>query len=292
MVNKSKSLKFTPDFVELIKKHIKLDASGRIELNGTYASLVVNVMWKGRGLPIPYSHLVWFCTYKRWPHPGMNLDHINDNPLDNRIENLREISATENQRKRRGRIVYRNYGTGKYGFGMVVHRDKRDNRYYVTRNLSRGVSKQHVTKNHSLGGFDSLEEAEKRVSEVIELIKINGDGYLPPKLKATGKKKTTIKFDERTETMRGMRERGMTIQEIAHELNLKSGVVYRRIRDIEVDCRRPPNRLNKGSKLSREQAESIKFMRHEFGSTFSELAKQFGVSKTLIHQICTGKAWK
>jgi hypothetical protein len=53
-------------------------------------------------------HVVWYLCKGRWPE--MNLDHINGDKLDNRFENLRELSHEQNLRSFasiRGAIPFR-----------------------------------------------------------------------------------------------------------------------------------------------------------------------------------------
>ena len=41
-------------------------------------------------------HVVWYLHYGVWPDPCFDIDHINRDKLDNRIENLRQVSRTVN----------------------------------------------------------------------------------------------------------------------------------------------------------------------------------------------------
>lgn len=249
------SRKNDPDFTKMVEEHIQLDAkTGQIKLNGLYANLCLNIGWKGQLVVVPYSHIVWLLTRKRWPKNGLHVDHINDNPLDNRPENLQELTEENSHKKRRGRIVYRSYGTGKYGYGMYIHHDKRDDRFYVTRHLSRGHGDGDLrTIRKSLGGFDTLAEAETKVAECIEEIKKYGLDHVPAAAAKKDKRMTKL-LDTVTPRLRDLRLKGHTIQEIADLTGMASGSIYKRIRDIDVDCRitpkavtpkRVPLRLNK-----------------------------------------------
>lgn len=41
-------------------------------------------------------HVVWYLHYGVWPGVGYDIDHINMDKLDNRIENLRQVTRTVN----------------------------------------------------------------------------------------------------------------------------------------------------------------------------------------------------
>ncbi len=45
------------------------------------------------------SHLVWLYVYRRWPEA--EIDHCNVNTLDNRVNNLREATRSQNKANRR-----------------------------------------------------------------------------------------------------------------------------------------------------------------------------------------------
>lgn len=58
------------------------------------------------------NHVLCFCLYYgRWPNIDMHIDHINGVKTDNRKENLREVTRSENtlnSNKSRGKSGYRN----------------------------------------------------------------------------------------------------------------------------------------------------------------------------------------
>ena len=86
--------------------------------------------------------LAWFYVYGEWP--SHEIDHINGDPWDNRIINLRLATREENARNRK---THRNSVTGYKG----VFENKRDGGYRAYIRVQ-GKSK-------FLGNFDSAEMA-------------------------------------------------------------------------------------------------------------------------------------
>ena len=176
--------KHDPELIAFLLKNVKLNSTtGALRFNNLYASVHIDICWKGTVVSVPYSHVVWLKIKKRWPQKGFCIDHKNNEAMDNRPLNLQEITETENHEKRRGRLVYRSYGTGKYGHGLHIYNDKRDNRFYVTRQLSRGHGDgdlKNVKK--SLGGFDTLKQAEAAVKQYTHEIEKYGPDHMPEKI--------------------------------------------------------------------------------------------------------------
>lgn len=111
-----------------------------------------------------YAHtLVWFMQKGRWPRVGMCLDHINGVRYDNRIENLRELNASENsfnsKRPQNNTSGIKGVTVTKYGkFRAAIKYRGRD---------------------IHLGNFDTIYEAQAARKEAEEL-------YFPGILKAVG----------------------------------------------------------------------------------------------------------
>ncbi len=68
------------------------------------------------------SALVFCLYYGRWPLPKMVIDHIDHNRLNDRKENLREVSNAENLRNRKG--PQSNNKSGVLGVSWVADRNK------------------------------------------------------------------------------------------------------------------------------------------------------------------------
>jgi hypothetical protein len=232
------SRKFDPGFQDLLKKHASVDHNtGKLTFDGVYVKPVLNIGWKGKQIPVPYSHIVWLLVHGEWPKDGFQLDHINDDPLDNRPANLEEKTAVENQKKRRGRMVYRSYGKGKYGYGINVDHDKRDDRYYIRRHLSRGHGSGELkTIRKALGGFDTLQEAEAKVVEYIALIDKHGLDYVPPP-PPKRQSKSSARLEFMTRRIRRLRKEGKTIQELAKLTGFSESSIHNVTKDLHVDNR-------------------------------------------------------
>lgn len=284
-----RGLKWDQEFMTLLDRCCLLDReTGQLTFKDLYASLVVNVMWKGKGLPIPYSHLVWFKMHKRWPKVGSQLDHVNDNPLDNRPSNLDETTHTDNQKKRRGRVVYRSYGSGKYGYGFEIYSDKRDGRHYVRRNLSRGHGSGELkTINKGLGGFATLAEAEDQILIWIEQIKKNGLNWMPESIGIRRSLKTR-KLHQMLPKITSWRKEGKTLAEIKKLTGFSEGTLSKHLANIDVDKR---TAKTVGYKLNIEDVRLIREAYAE-GYSLADLGREFEVSAEMIGDIVYRRAWK
>lgn len=166
---KMKSKKRDPQFEELLKKTTTVDASGNLKVKGMYASTYINFGFGAGIISVPVSHVVWFLTHGRWPDDDKHIDHRDDDSMNNAPFNLQELTQVENQKKRRGRQVYRSYGSGKYGPGINIRQDPRDDRWYVTHQASRGHGNgdlKNVKK--GLGGFPTEEAAKERADAFLK----------------------------------------------------------------------------------------------------------------------------
>lgn len=90
-------------------------------------------------------HLVWLLHYGKLP--SKEIDHINGNRLDNRVENLREVTRSENNQNRDLANNSSNR-TSKY-LGVSWNSQKSKYRATITINY----------KQYHLGHFDTEEEA-------------------------------------------------------------------------------------------------------------------------------------
>ena len=86
--------------------------------------------------------IAWLLTYGSWPED--QIDHINGNGLDNRLENLRDVSHRENLRNKQ---IYKNNTSGTIGVSFDKSKQS-----YVAGIMING-------KHKNLGVFKNKEEA-------------------------------------------------------------------------------------------------------------------------------------
>jgi hypothetical protein len=136
-----------------IKKYLRYDAeTGKIfwKLNKGASKAGNEAGWEDRfyhritiNRKTYHAHrIAWLLTYGSWPVD--QIDHINGNGLDNRLENLRAVSSIENLRNQK---IPKNNTSGTIGVSF----DKRK-QYYLASIMINGKSK-------NLGYFKNKEEA-------------------------------------------------------------------------------------------------------------------------------------
>lgn len=96
-----------------------------------------------------YAHrLAWLYVYGEWPL--LHLDHINHDPLDNRIANLRQVTVSQNVQNSR---VSKANTSGQRGVSL----DRRRGRWCAYIFLNR--------RKHHIGCYDTFEAAAQAYIE-------------------------------------------------------------------------------------------------------------------------------
>ena len=83
---------YNPKLGKIVNKRTKRPLNGRPNSCNKYMTVALCV--NGRKLNVSYSRAVWALCHEQWPQG--EIDHLNADVQDNRIENLRECSHSEN----------------------------------------------------------------------------------------------------------------------------------------------------------------------------------------------------
>lgn len=113
---------------------------------GTLNSGYLRVKFDGKHYPI--HRLAWYLYHGTWPKG--QIDHINRDKLDNRIENLRDVSSRANSQN-----------TNSFNYGSIFYKGKWRVGYMV------GNKKIHV------GSFDDEQQAREAYLSAIEQLGTN-----------------------------------------------------------------------------------------------------------------------
>ena len=111
------------------------NAAGTYDKNG-----YLRILYKGK---LYMGHwLAWLYVYGKWP--DNEIDHINGNPSDNRISNLRDVTRKQNMENKK---IYKNNKSGISG----INWHKKKQRWIVRIG--------HFGKRISVGQFVNIEDA-------------------------------------------------------------------------------------------------------------------------------------
>ena len=116
--------------------------------------------------------VVWFLLNGEIPD-GLLIDHIDRNPFNNKIENLRLVNVKLNQRNRK---MQSNNNTGHTGVKYVIERSGQVNvvAYWIDEKGNKRSKHFNIRK---LGHDEAIKAAAKLREEKMKILIANGEGY-------------------------------------------------------------------------------------------------------------------
>jgi hypothetical protein len=142
-----------------------------------------------RGEIYKEHRLVWLYVYGKWPDG--QIDHINHNRRDNRVENLREVNNSENHKNR---PLQRNNKTGvpgvcfypKKGYYAYINVNGKRLNLGMFGELEEAISARRLAesnlgfhKNHGVGHGREKPKSSKRNKSVLDRLPLNGWRTIP-----------------------------------------------------------------------------------------------------------------
>jgi hypothetical protein len=130
--------------------------------NRNYRRLTVNVRVNGTSRHVAYARAVYAWLHGEWPKPGFHVDHINHNSHDNRLCNLRCITARQNNQNRRNQKspgVYWNKRLSKWQAQIRIQ----DKRIYLGLYISEFDALKKYIQTCEQNGFEVLPSVKNRL---------------------------------------------------------------------------------------------------------------------------------
>jgi len=115
----------------------------------------ITVTFEGKSKNYRLHRVAWLLHYGSWPKGC--LDHVNNNPSDNRIENLRECSHSDNMKNQK---VRRDSSTGYKG---VCYRPSKSGGFYTAQIY-------YNNKLRYIGSYKTAEQAASAYDEAAILL--------------------------------------------------------------------------------------------------------------------------